>query len=138
MSETELGAQALEELLEVAAKLKESGLLDMMKALVERYEDLMTNMAQDRRLFHAFALLEGALDGLEEGDPSKLKWGMMGLTSCLSKGMEEVTEGEVEPVGLLGLLKALREPEVMYGLGVLLTFARALGRCMMEKRNTGA
>jgi uncharacterized protein YjgD (DUF1641 family) len=132
--DVELSSSALEELLEVAAKLKESGLLDTLKAMLERYEDLMTLLADDRRLFHALAIMEGALNGLEESDPAKMKWATTQMMSCLTKGVEDVADGKVEPVGLMGLMKALREPEVMYGLGVLLAMARALGRCVMQSK----
>ena len=134
MEKVELEGKALEELVELLEKLKESGLLDTLKAMLERYEDLMTLLAEDRRMFHAMAVAEGALNGLEEADPAKLKWATMGLVKCMAKGMEELYEGKVEKVGLVGLLKALREPEVMVGLGALLTMARALGRCMMESK----
>ncbi len=128
----EVEGKSIEELVELLLKLKESGLLDTLKAMLERYEDLMTLLAQDTRMFHAMAVMEGALNGLEEADPGKLKWATMGMVNCLTKGMEEVYDGKVEKVGLVGLLKALREPEVMYGLGMLLTMARAMGKCMME------
>jgi uncharacterized protein YjgD (DUF1641 family) len=53
--------KAMEDLLEMLATLKESGLLDIMKAIVERYEDLMTFLAQDRRLFHAMTVAKPPL-----------------------------------------------------------------------------
>ncbi len=37
-------------------------------------------------------------------------------------------EREPEPVGLIGLMKALREPEVQKALGMLLNIARELGK----------
>ncbi|AGK60248.1 hypothetical protein Asulf_00214 [Archaeoglobus sulfaticallidus PM70-1] len=36
--------------------------------------------------------------------------------------------GEAEPVGLFGLLKALREPEVQKALGMLVKIAREMGK----------
>ena len=128
----EEAGKALEEFLDIMAKLKESGLLDMMKAMVERYEDLMTYMAQDRRLFKAMVLFEGAMNGLEDADAAKLKYASMGLTQCSTKALEEVMDKGVEPVGLMGLLKALRDPDVMYGLGLLLAMAKSVGKCFRE------
>ncbi len=37
-------------------------------------------------------------------------------------------EKEPEPVGLIGLMKALREPEVQKALGMLLNIAKELGK----------
>lgn len=37
-------------------------------------------------------------------------------------------EKEPEPVGLMGLMKALREPEVQKALGMLINIARELGK----------
>ncbi len=128
----EEAGKALEELLDIMTKLKESGLLDMLKAMVERYEDLMTYMAQDRRLFKAMVMVEGALNGIEEADAAKLKYASMGLSQCSTKALEEVMDKGVEPVGLMGLLKALRDPDVMYGLGLMIAMAKSVGKCFRE------
>ncbi len=128
----EEAGKALEELLDIMTKLKESGLLDMMKAMIERYEDLMTYMAQDRRLFKAMVMVEGALNGIEDADAAKLKYASMGLSQCSTKALEEVMDKGVEPVGLMGLLKALRDPDVMYGLGLMIAMAKSIGRCFRE------
>ena len=124
--------KALEELLDTLAKLKESGILDMLKAMVERYEDLMTYLAQDRRLFKVMVMAEGALNGMEDADSAKLKYASMGLSHCASKALENIMDGEVKPVGLMGLLKALRDPDVMYGMGLMIAMAKSIGRCFKE------
>ena len=128
----EVSTKALEELIELLAKLKESGLLDMLKAMLERYEDLMTYMAQDRRMFKAMTMVEGALNGLEDADAAKLKYASMGLSQCSTKALEDIMEKGVEPVGLLGLLKALKDPDVAYGMGLMIAMAKSIGRCFKE------
>lgn len=128
----EEAGKALEELLDMLTKLKESGLLDMLKAMLEHYEDLMTYMAQDRRLFKAMVMVEGALNGIEEADAAKIKYASMGLSQCSTKALEEIMDKGVEPVGLMGLLKALRDPDVMYGLGLMIAMAKGIGKCFKE------
>jgi len=125
-------SKALEELLGMLAKLKESGLLDMLKSIIERYEDLMTYMAQDRRIFKAMSMVEGALNGLEDADAAKLKYASMGLSQCSTKALEEIMDKGVKQVGIIDLLKALRDPDVAYGLGLMLAMAKSIGRCFKE------
>lgn len=49
------------------------------------------------------------------------------LEAVGAAGREEPT-----PVGLLGLLRALRDPAVRYGLGYVLNIVRAIGRARRE------
>ncbi|UXD21979.1 hypothetical protein IPA_00430 [Ignicoccus pacificus DSM 13166] len=127
--------KAMEELLEMLAKLKETGLLDMMKAIVERYEDLMTFLAQDRRLFHAMTLGEAMLNGMENVDAIRLKLSMQNLSECAFEALASEEVEKAEPVGLMGLMRALRDPDVMMGLGLLIAMAKALGKCVKKKRS---
>ncbi|MFC7095790.1 DUF1641 domain-containing protein [Halobaculum marinum] len=46
----------------------------------------------------------------------------------LLDGVGAAEESEAERVGPLGMARALRDPEVQYGLGYLLTVAKAVGR----------
>lgn len=49
-----------------------------------------------------------------------------GLESVL-QAVGDATEEEPEPVGLIGLMGALRDPEVKQGMGVAVNLLRALG-----------
>jgi len=126
--------KALEELMDVLGKLKESGLLDMLKSVVDKYEDLMTFLAHDRRLFHLMAVAEGALNSMEGVDAIRLKLATQRLAEC---GLDALTSEEVEraqPMGLTDLLRALRDPDVMAGLGLVISMLKALGKCYNSKR----
>lgn len=50
-----------------------------------------------------------------------------GLETLLG-GIGAAERDDPEPVGALGLVRGIRDPEVQYGLGYLLAVARAIGR----------
>ena len=126
--------KALEELMDALGKLKESGLLDMAKVIVEKYEDLMTFLAQDRRLFHLMAAGEGLLNSLEDVDAIKLKLTTQELGGCALSALTSEELEKARPVGLSGLLRALRDPDVMAGLGLMIAILKAMGKCYNSKR----
>ncbi|MEB2837232.1 MAG: DUF1641 domain-containing protein [Desulfurococcales archaeon] len=108
-------AEALEKLVRVAVKLDEAGVLDLLEALA------------DGRLIREF--LEAALSG-----------GAIRVLDQLNDIVKEIGEvadaivAEPRPVGLSGLLRALRDPEVQRGLGRLIALLRALGRVRLGGR----
>ncbi len=127
----ERSLEAIIALAKAAAKLKESGMLDMLVTIAEKYEELLTLTASDQRVYHALALLEAMLTGLKNADPWKAKPAVETLTSCLVNALDPEEMKKAEPVkGLMSLLKALRDPYVAKGLGVLIALARSLGRCV--------
>jgi len=65
--------------------------------------------------------LGGVADTAAEEDVSR------GLESVLH-AVGDATSEEVEPVGAIGLAKAMRDPEVKAGLGVALALLKGLGR----------
>ena len=46
----------------------------------------------------------------------------------LATAYEDASRGPVQPVGAVGLLRAMSEPEVQRGLGLLVGIARRVGR----------
>lgn len=56
----------------------------------------------------------------------------------LLAGLGEAEREPPERVGLIGLAKASRDPDLQYGLGYILSLARALGRARAEPTETGA
>jgi uncharacterized protein YjgD (DUF1641 family) len=59
-----------------------------------------------------------------------------GLETLLA-AVGEAERGPPERVGLIGLAKASRDPDLQYGLGYVLALARALGRTRAEAEPTG-
>lgn len=86
------------------------------------------------------SLLMGAMDDEMVMSLSKLASELGGVADTaaeddVSRGLEDVlhavgdaSEEETEPVGAIGLAKALRDPEVKAGMGVALALVKALGR----------
>jgi uncharacterized protein YjgD (DUF1641 family) len=86
------------------------------------------------------SLLMGAMDDEMVMSLSKLASELGGVADTaaeddVSRGLEDVlhavgdaSEEEPEPVGAIGLAKALRDPEVKAGMGVALALVKALGR----------
>ncbi|MCE4602024.1 MAG: DUF1641 domain-containing protein [Desulfurococcales archaeon] len=136
-SRSEYEAQALKDLIEVAVALKKSGMLDLLKALSERSEELMTLMADDITLYRALGLMDAAGSGLDKVDPDDIidsKQTIEDLTRCTIRSMAEVSRKGVKPVGLTGMLGALRDKDVQVGLGLLIQLAKGLGACYSSRK----
>lgn len=113
----------LTEALETLIRLQRSGTLDELANLAEVVpllsgamdDEMVTNLARS-----GTALGEVA-DTATEPETAE------GLQNMLS-AVGEANEEPPEQVGLVGLVKAIRDPEVQQGLGFVLALARALGR----------
>jgi uncharacterized protein YjgD (DUF1641 family) len=70
---------------------------------------------------------------MENIDPIRLKLSVQNLSECAFKAIASENAEKAQPVGLMGLVKALRDPDVMTGLGVLIAMAKVLGGCVKEK-----
>lgn len=126
--------KALEDLARIAYRLKESGLLDMLVVLAEKYEEILQGLT-DQRTLHALALVQAFLDGVREADPWKYKPAIQLMTHCVFESMDPGRLSNAKPVGLMGLLSALRDPDVSFGLGLLIAMAKSLGGCMRREMN---
>ncbi len=135
----ELETEALTSLLKTVAKLKESGLLDLLETVAEKYEELLLYTSSDQRVYHALAALEAVLNGFKTADPWKYKLALETMTGCLMEAMDREGVKEVKPVkGLLGLLRALSDPNVAMGLGLLIYIAGRLGACIARMQKEQA
>ncbi len=129
--------EAIIDLARIAYRMKESGLLDMLVALADQYEELLQALGADQRVYHAMAAMQAFLDGMRDADPWKYKPAIQLMTQCVFQGMDPEELSKAKPVGLLGLMGALRDPDISFGLGVMLAMAKRVGRCMrteMEKQ----
>ena len=133
----EEATKALERLIEALAKLKENGMLDMIIALANMSEELMELGLNDRRLHHAMAAADGALNALEDVDPIVFKENVEYINECAIKALDNPNLlKELKPVGIGGLLKVLKDPDIGIGLALMLGIAKSLGRCLREKAST--
>ncbi len=100
-------AESLSKLARILANLEESGLLDVLEAV--------TRPEVVEKLWPAL-LGPGVLRLLDRLDR------VADVAAALGEAVEEA-----KPVGVSGLLAALRDPDVARGLGVLVAFLKKLG-----------
>ena len=133
----EFEAEALKELAEIAAELKKTGLLGALKETLASADALMEGIEDDTGLLRlgvlAGALLEAARR-LEGEKVAPLKMNAEDAGYCLLNTLSSTKPGEAKPVGMLGLLKALGDPDVQRGLGFLVAMAKNLGACLGKLR----
>ncbi len=131
-------AEALLDLLKALAKLKESGFLDMLTTIAEKYEEALLYTSSDQRVYHALAMVEAALNGLKQADPWKYKPAVEAMTGCLVSALDPEEMRKAKPVkGVFSLMKALSDPNVARGLGLLIYLAGRLGACMAQQGQQG-
>lgn len=129
--------KALEALMEVAVYLKESGILDLLRIVAERSSELLALIGNDPAVHRASALAGGATRGITRLKPEEIvaaKQSIEKLTECTLRSIAAVDPAEAEPVGLFGMLGALRDRDVQRGLGLLLAIAKNLGACTAAKK----
>ncbi|NHX37724.1 MULTISPECIES: DUF1641 domain-containing protein [Halolamina] len=113
----------LEAALESLVELQQTGTLDELVELAEVVS--LGTAALDDEMVRSLADTGGSVGELAQtaaDDDTR-----DGLETLL-EGVGEAEQGEPERVGALGLVRAVRDPEVQYGLGYLLALAAALGR----------
>ncbi|MGC9130997.1 MAG: DUF1641 domain-containing protein [Pyrobaculum sp.] len=119
-------------LAEVEALRKEveelSSLLLPVKIGLERLPHLMA----DIQIFKVAAPLISMLSILDAADINAMSAAMQGGVVCTSKALRQIAENGAPKVGVMGLLSALRDPEVQKAMGILLTILKAMGSCMEE------
>lgn len=116
------------ESLETIAYLQETGTLDDLLELVELVS-LITAAMDDEMIMSVAAM--GTRIG-ELADTAAKDDVATGLDDVLA-ALGEATDEQPEKVGMVGLLKALRDPEVQAGLGVVIALARALGQNVTDR-----
>lgn len=121
--------EALEKFLDLLVRMNELGLLDTLKdimdpELIGRLSELVLTPGTMKLLDRADDLLELAgsvnVEDLKRSLP-------------LVKAALEALAREPKPVGLRGLLGALRDPDVQRGLGLAIEVLRAIGKAAGAK-----
>jgi uncharacterized protein YjgD (DUF1641 family) len=129
-------SQALEALAELAAKLKETGLLDLLVVLAEGYDEALNVTANGPLSSLAVLGLAAARGAGEAGAPEAAET-VEKLARCTTEALKPENLAKARPVkGIIGLVRELSDPRVAAGLGLLLHLARSLGECM-ETRGAG-
>jgi uncharacterized protein YjgD (DUF1641 family) len=121
--------EALEKFLDLLVRMNELGLLDTLKDLMD--PELIGRLSELVLTPGTMKLLDRADDLLELAgsvDVEDLKRGLP-----LVKAALEALAREPKPVGLRGLLGALRDPDVQRGLGLAVEVLRAIGKATRTK-----
>lgn len=113
----------LREAMETLVELQRSGTLDEL-AEVAAVGSLAT-AALDDEMVRTLAATGSSLG--EVADAAAAPETRDGLETVL-QGLGEAEQQPAEAVGLVGLLRAIRDPEIQQGLGYLLAVARSIGR----------
>ena len=126
--------ESLSELLAVAQKLHEKGFLRMLSTLLDKSGDVSRafidwmSEPDNVRFIRNAALLYGVL---KDVDSEKLRRFAFGLNKAL-----EVASAEMEKekkVGMVGLVKALNDPDVNRGVRAMVGLLKGLGEASREQ-----
>ncbi|MCE4627619.1 MAG: DUF1641 domain-containing protein [Desulfurococcales archaeon] len=136
----ELEVQALKDLLEVAVKLKEMGIIGMLKEFLSNSEENLAGLQADVSLLRLGVLLGAMLEAsrrLPGEKTASLKMNVEDASYCLFSSLADTNPAKTKKVGLTGLMGALRDPDVQKGLGFLIGMAKNLGACLRKLEKEG-
>ena len=122
-------ADALEKLVATLEKLDRSGALELVGDVAENLSDSLGLIMEPRNL-RLFAHLANFLDALIEIDPTVVGRAMVAAKEAVAETLTPEKLQRPPRVGALGLVKALADPEVEEGLGLLVELLRVLSRTM--------
>jgi len=99
-----------------------------LKIVLEKLPHLMA----DIQVFKVAAPLISMLSIMDAADLNAMGAAMQVGVTCTSKALRQIAENGAPKVGLLGMLSAMRDPEVQKAMGLMLTLLKAMGSCMEE------
>lgn len=119
--------QLLAEIRELKKRLGEiEEALLPLRLLAEHLPHLMA----DIQVFKASAPIISMLNIMDNTDLNALGIAMMGGMSCSGEALRKIGEEGAPKIGLLGMMKAMRDPDVQKGLGLMLALLKQMGPCM--------
>ncbi len=84
------------------------------------------------QVFKVAAPLISMLSIMDMADINAMGAAMQGGVVCISKALRQIAENGAPKVGFLGLLNAMRDPEVQKAMGLMLTILKSMGSYMEE------
>lgn len=125
-------ADELQSLAQQLIELKQSGVLDALMIVINRFEEVIHYLFQDPAIFRTLSLaLDGTLGAMakvETQDVITAKAALQELLVRVVKNLKPELITTAKPVGFWGLLGALSDPEVQRGLGIAIALLKALGK----------
>ncbi|WP_448591637.1 DUF1641 domain-containing protein [Thermoflexus hugenholtzii] len=119
--------EALERTLSLLIRMNETGALAFLEDAVELLPDSLSYL-MDPRLLKIGANLAYLLHVVELVEPTLITVMMSRLVEELNRELTPERLKELPRVGPVSLVKALADPDVQRGLGILVLFLRVLGR----------
>ncbi|MCS6962898.1 DUF1641 domain-containing protein [Thermoflexus sp.] len=119
--------EALERALGLLIRMNETGTLAFLEDAVELLPDSLSYL-MDPRLLKIGANLAYLLHVIELLEPTLITVMMSRLVEELNRELTPERMKELPRVGPVSLLKAMSDPDVQRGLGIMLLFLRVLGR----------
>jgi uncharacterized protein YjgD (DUF1641 family) len=119
--------EALERTLSLLIRMNETGALAFLEDAVELLPDSLSYL-MDPRLLKIGANLAYLLHVVELVEPTLITVMMSRLVEELNRELTPERMKELPRVGPVSLVKALADPDVQRGLGILVLFLRVLGR----------
>ncbi|WP_254532601.1 DUF1641 domain-containing protein [Natrinema gelatinilyticum] len=113
----------LQDAIETLLRLQRSGTLDELAELAE-VGSLLTAALDDEMV----TTLVGTGESLGEVAETAADTDTSAGLEMLLDGIGTAERGDIDPIGPVGMVRGLRDPDVQYGLGYLLAVARAIGR----------
>jgi uncharacterized protein YjgD (DUF1641 family) len=119
--------EALERTLSLLIRMNETGALAFLEDAVELLPDSLSYL-MDPRLLKIGANLAYLLHVVELVEPTLITVMISRLVEELNRELTPERMKELPRVGPVSLVKALADPDVQRGLGILVLFLRVLGR----------
>ena len=129
---TENIIESVKDLLTAMEELKKSGILEMLTYFAKNANEAFLSVANDPTLIRGLAILAALLRGLEKADADMLSGAQNNLseiTKCAINSLGNIDMKKKRKLGLLGLLQSLNDPDISYGLALLLELAKGIGAC---------
>lgn len=120
---------ALEKLADTLKRLEESGMVELLGCVSQILVDGFSTLAEPKTL-KLLSHAGNALELLSQVEPTTSAMVSEVLLESLRETFPPEKLKKPSQVGLVGLLKALWDPEVQKGLGLLLDLLRAIARAM--------
>ncbi len=126
---TDEDIKALKELAEIVRELKENGILGMIKEFAKNSNDLLLSAMADPAITRGLAVISSILNGIAKADIKKLNDAQITIEKLAKSGIESIAidPKKVKKATLFELIKSLNDPDIQYGIGLLITIAKQLG-----------
>lgn len=127
--------QALITLLDIVKELQEIGVLDILQGALKNRHDIgviAVSQLNKPGMHHIMKNGMNALQFMGGLQPDKLQ----NILNAVDHGIDKMTETQNDkPMGLLGMSRAMMEPNVTLALGSMINFLRGMGEGMNQAEN---